>query len=180
MSRLSRFANLFRHRALDTEFDDELKFHFEMRVEKNLRRGLSQADAELEARRHLGSTLRAREGMREARIMMWIDTLVRDMVYGARLLSRQPGSSFLAVLTLSLGIGANAVVFSLLHAALLRPLPFPSADRLVAVVDNFRADGAVNVPPTVPELLDVRAATRSLDPISFFDMRDAQINGGTE
>ena len=90
MSRLSRFGNLFRHRALDAEFDDELKFHFEMRVEKNLGRGLSQADAELEARRHLGSTLRAREGMREARIMMWIDTLVRDLVYQA--LADQPWS----------------------------------------------------------------------------------------
>ena len=179
MSRLSRFANLFRHRALDTEFDDELKFHFEMRVEKNLRRGLSQADAEVEARRHLGSTLRAREGMREARIMMWIDTLVRDMVYGARLLSRQPGSSFLAVLTLSLGIGANAVIFSLLHAALLRPLPFTDADRLVAVVDQVRTSGR-NVSPTVPELLDVRAASATLAPVSFFDVRDAQINGGTE
>jgi putative ABC transport system permease protein len=180
MSRFSRLANLWRHRALDAEFDDELKFHFEMRVEKNLGRGMTREEAELEARRHLGSTLRAKEGMREARVMMWIETLFRDLAYGARMFRRQPGTTLLAVLTLSLGIGANAVIFSLLHAALLRPLPFPSADRLVAVVDNFRTDGAVNMPPTVPELLDVRAATRTLDPISFFDMRDAQINGGTE
>ena len=141
MSRFSRFTNLWRHRALDAEFDDELRFHFEMRVEKNLRRGMSQADAELEARRHLGSTLRAREGMREARIMMWIDTLFRDLSYGARMFRRQPGTTFLAVLTLSLGIGANAVIYSLLHAALIQPLPFPDADRLVAVVDNFRTRG---------------------------------------
>ena len=180
MSRFSRLANLWRHRALDAEFDDELRFHFEMRVEKNLSRGMTREEAELDARRHLGSTLRAKEGMREARVTMWIETLFRDLAYGARMFRRQPGTTFLAILTLSLGIGANTVIFSLLHAALLRPLPFPSADRLVAVVDNFRADGAVNVPPTVPELLDVRAATRTLDPISFFDMRDAQINGGTE
>ena len=180
MSRFSRLANLWRHRALDAEFDDELRFHVEMRVEKNLRRGMTRGEAEREARRHIGSTLRAKEGMREARIMMWLETLFRDLAYGARMLRRQPVTTLLAVLTLSLGIGANTVIFSLLHAALLRPLPFPSADRLVAVVDNFRADGAVTLPPTVPELLDVRAATRTLDPISFFDMRDAQINGGTE
>ena len=54
---------------------------------------------------------------------------------------RQPGTTFLAVLTLSLGIGANAVIYSLLHAALIRPLPFPDADRLVAVVDNFVTEG---------------------------------------
>lgn len=180
MSLISRLANLWRHRALDTEFDDELRFHYEMRVEKNLRRGMTWQEADLDARRHIGSTLRAKEGMREARVMMWIETLFRDLAYGARMFRRQPGTTALAVLTLSFGIGANTVIFSLLHAALLRPLPFPAADRLVAVVDNFRADGAVNVPPTVPELLDVRAATRTLDPISFFDMRDAQINGGTE
>lgn len=180
MSLINRFTNLWRHRSLDVEFDDELTFHVEMRVEKNLKRGLSRADAELEARRHLGSTIRAKEGMREARIMMWVDTLFRDLAHGARMFRRQPGTTFLAVLTLSLGIGANTVIYSLLHAALLRPLPFPDPGRLVAVVDNFRADGTVNVSPTVPEILDVRAASRTLDPISFFDTRDAQINGGTE
>jgi predicted permease len=177
---LGRFMNLWRHRALDADFDDELAFHLEMRVEKNLRRGLSRAEAELEARRHLGSTLRAKEGMREARIMMWIETLFRDLSYGARMFRRQPGTTFLAVLTLSLGIGANAVIYSLLHAALIRPLPFPDADRLVGVVDNFQTDSRSGAAPTVPELLDVRAASRTLAPISFYDTRDAQINGGTE
>ena len=118
--------------------------------------------------------------MREARVMMWIDTLFRDLSYGARMLRRQPGTTFLAVLTLSLGIGANTVIYSLLHAALIRPLPFPDADRLVAVVDNFVTQNQSARSPTVPELLDVRAASRTLDPVSFFDTRDAQINGGTE
>jgi hypothetical protein len=147
MSRLSRFTNLWRHRTLDTEFEDELAFHVDMRIEKNLQRGMSREEAEREARRHLGSTLRAKEGMREARIMMWIDTLGRDLAYGARMFLRQPGTTFLAVVTLSLGIGANAVIFSLLHAALLRPLPFPEADRLVAIVDNFLAEATSPLAP---------------------------------
>jgi len=74
-----------------------------------------------------------------------IRTILRDLSYG------QPTSTLLAVLTLSPGVGANAVIYSLLHAVLLRPLPFPDAHRLVAVVDNFRADGQSNVPPTVPK-----------------------------
>jgi len=110
----------------------------------------------------------------------WIETLLRDLWYGARLFLRQPGTTFLAVLTLSLGIGANAVIYSLLHAVLLRPLPFPEAERLVAVVDNYRTDGVRNVSPTVPELLDVRAASRHLDALSFYDTRDVQVSGGTE
>ena len=112
--------------------------------------------------------------------MRWIETLLRDVSYGARLFRRQPGATFLAVLTLSLGIGANAAIYSVLHAALLRPLPFPDPERLVSVVDHFRVDGVRTVPPTVPELLDVRAASRHLQAISFFDMRDVQIGGGTE
>jgi putative ABC transport system permease protein len=180
MSRLSRFTNLWRSRALDAELDAELQFHLHMRIEANLRAGMTRADAEREARRHLGGALRHREGMREARVYMSLDTLVRDVAYGARQFRRQPGSVLLVLLALSLGIGANAVIFSLLHAALLRPLPFREPDRLVAIVDNERADNRTNLSPTVPELLDLRAATRTLGGISFFDVRDVQIVGGTE
>jgi len=112
--------------------------------------------------------------------MNLLDTLIRDLRHGVRLLLRQPILSFLAVLTLSLGIGANATIFSLLNAALLRPLPFPHADRLIAVVDGFRADGVAGIPPTVPELLDVRRASRTLEALSFYDTRDFQISGGDE
>jgi predicted permease len=180
MPALSRFVNLFRRRSVDSELDDELTFHVEMLIDKYMRQGLSRDEAIRAARRHAGNMLIAKEDMREARIMMWIDSLARDLVYGARMFLRQPGTSLLAVLTLSLGIGANTVIYSLLHAALLRPLPFPSPDRLVAVVDNFATQNQFDTGPTVPETLDVRAASRTLDPVSFFDTRDVQINGGTE
>src|SRR5687768_9809734 len=128
MSRMSRFLNLWRGRALDREFEDELRFHFEMRVLANLRAGMTRGDAEREAHRHLGGTLQAKEGMRDARVMTWLENAARDLRHGARLFLRQPGATSLAVLTLSLGIGANAVIFSLLYAVLLRPLPFEGAE----------------------------------------------------
>ena len=180
MPALLRFVNLFRRRSVDRELDDELAFHVEMLIEKYMKQGLSRNEAEQRARRHAGNTVIAKEDMREVHIMMWIDSLARDLIYGARMFLRQPGTTFLAVLTLSLGIGANTVIYSLLHAALLRPLPFPSPDRLVAVVDNFATQSQFDISPTVPETLDVRAASRTLDPVSFFDTRDVQINGGTE
>src|SRR6185503_7381379 len=177
---LSRFVNLFRRRSVDRELDDELTFHVEMLTDKYLRQGMTRDEAARAARRHAGNTVIAKEDMREVDIMMWIDSLARDLVYGARMFLRQPGTTFLAVLILSLGIGANTVIYSLLHAAMIRPLPFPSADRLVAVVDNFATQNQFGTGPTVPEMLDVRAASRTLDPVSFFDARDVQINGGTE
>ena len=65
----------------------------------------------------------------------WLSTFGRDLRHGARLFLRQPGTTALAVITLSLGIGANTVIFSLVHALLLRPLPFPDGDRLISVID---------------------------------------------
>jgi predicted permease len=180
MARLAKLLNLFRRDSVDRELDAELRFHVDMLIEKYQARGMSRPDAERAARRHAGNTLIAKEDMREAHIMMWIDSLVRDLIYGARMFRRQPLPTFLAVLTLSLGIGANTVIYSLLHAALIRPLPFPSSDRLVAVVDNFAAENRSDMSPSVPEMLDVRTASRTLDPISYFDTRDVQINGGTE
>jgi len=101
VSRLSRFVNLWRARELDRDLDDELAFHFEMRIEKNLRNGLDRAEAEAEARRHLGGTLRAKEGMHEARVMVWLESVAADVRHGLRLLLRRPGLSALALLTLS-------------------------------------------------------------------------------
>ncbi len=86
----------------------------------------------------------------------------------------------MVVATLSLGIGASAAMFSLLNAALFRPLPFPDAGRLVALSDAIRGDERRVANPMIPELLDVRAASTTFEAISFFDTRDSQINGGAE
>ena len=138
MSALSRFLNQWRGRALHAEFDEELRFHFEARVEANERAGMARAEAESEARRHLGSTVKATEGMHEARISGLAGGLARDLRHALRLVRRRPAAMMLAVVTLSLGIGANAAIFSLLDASLFRPLPFPSAHQLVTILDRDR------------------------------------------
>src|SRR5215831_7995221 len=180
MSIFRRFLNLWRQDSLQSEFNDELRFHLRMRTDANIRSGMSREDAEREARQQVGSFTNVSEGMREARLISWLDTLARDLHHGARLLLRQPILASLAVLTLALGIGANATIFSLLNAALLQPLPFPESNRLVAIADGFRADGVTGMPPTVPELLDIRNSSRSFEGVSFYDTRDFQINGGSE
>jgi putative ABC transport system permease protein len=180
MSMFRRFLNLFRQETLHREFDDELRFHMEMRIDRNMRDGMNRDDAEAEARSHLGNSLNIKEDMRDTRIIGWIESLVSDIRHGLRLFKHQPGLTALAVLTLSLGIGANATIFSLLNAALFRPLPFADSQGLVALVDGFRAGRATNVPPTVPELLDTRQMSRDLKTVSFYDTRDFQIYDGRE
>src|SRR5262245_60864627 len=179
MSAWNRFVNLWRAKALDRDFDEELRFHLDMQTERNRQRGADPREAELHARRRFGSVLRAREGMREARVLVWIESLSADLQHGARLLRRRGGLAALAIATLSLGIGANAAIFTLLNAILLRPLPFDRPDRLVAIIDRFKI-AANAVPPTIPEILDLGERNRTLASVAFFDTRDFRITGSDE
>jgi len=178
MSLLSRFFNRWREPKLSQEFDDEIAFHLEQRVERNVREGMDVTAARAEARRHFGNVSLAREGMRQARVASWVDDFAADIRYAFRVFARQPVLTGIAVLTLSLGIGANAAIYSVLNAVLFRPLPFPDADRTVLVNERLRSGGGTS--PTIPEILDIRARSRTLDVVTFFDTRDAQIDGGSE
>ena len=113
------------------------------------------------------------------RIATSLDGVGADIRHGIRVFGRSPGLTLLVIVTLSLGIGANAAIFSVFQAVLLRPLPYPDADRLVVLVDG-QVGGRGLTSPTIPELLEVRSATRQLDRVSFFDTRDFQITGGDE
>jgi putative ABC transport system permease protein len=179
MSWIGRLRNRWREGALARDFDAELRFHLECRTEDNIRRGMTPEEAGQEARRHMGNLTRAREEMRAARVATWLDGLGGDIRHGVRVFARHPLLTCLAVLTLSLGIGANAAIFSVFEAVLLRPLPYPAADRLVVLLDGRTGDRAV-MTPTIPELLDVRASTHGFDAFTFFDTRDFQIAGGEE
>lgn len=107
-----------------------------------------------------------------------IHRLASDVGHGWRVFSRQRLRAAIAVVTLSLAVGANAAIFSVLYAVILRPFPFPDAGRMMLVVDRTRSSGQTS--PTIPELLDLRARSRTLDVVTFFDTRDFQVNGGHE
>ncbi len=133
MRLLNRLRNLWRRPALERDFDEELRFHFDMRVERNLRGGMTREAAETEARRHMGSTLRAREGMHDARVVPWVESIGRDVTYAFRSLVRQRAFTAVAVLTIALGIGANTAIYSVLQAVWIDAVPFPDPSRLVLV-----------------------------------------------
>src|SRR5260370_13872094 len=120
---MQRLAGLFHHRHLESDLDAELRSHLEMAVETNLRSGMSAEDARREARRSFGGVEQAKELYREQRGVPMIETTIQDLRFGLRLLRRSPGFSVLAILCLTLGIGANAAVFSWVGGVLFLPYP---------------------------------------------------------
>src|SRR6266700_2140283 len=109
---VQRLFSLFRRRRLEDDLDDELRSHLEMAVELNQRKGMSGQDARREALKSFGGVEQTKENYRDQRGLPMIDTTLQDLRFGFRMLRRSSGFSMLAVICLTLGIGANAAVFS--------------------------------------------------------------------
>jgi predicted permease len=153
---IHRLAAIFRRRRLEDDLDAELRSHLEMAVERNLRKGMSAEDACRAAQREFGGIEQTKELYRDQRGLPMIETTLQDLRFGLRMLRRSPGFSVLAILCLTLGIGANAAVFSWIEGILFRPYPAVThQERLVAVGGTSRGEPGGN-PLSWPDFQDLQ------------------------
>src|SRR5438477_1162327 len=134
---MSWWSDLFRKRALDTQLDSEVRFHVEELISENVAAGMTPDQARRKALLEFGGREQVKEELRDVHRLPVLETAASNFRSAFRFIRKSPTFSITVVLTLALGIGANSAVFSAIDAILLRPLPFPNGDQLMAI-SQFR------------------------------------------
>jgi predicted permease len=178
MKILAYFRSLaarFLHRGeAEADLERELGSHIQHRADDLERSGLARAEAERRARIEFGGQGRFKEEVRETFGGNFIETLILDVRYSLRVLRKSPGFTMVAVLTLALAIGANAVVFGLLNALIVRPMNLPEVQSLYGI-DRVGADVPTQ---SYPDYIDLRDRNRSFDGLAAYRIAEAGLDTG--
>jgi predicted permease len=163
-----RLRTLARRRALESDLDDELRFHLEMQTAANVRLGMSPTIASATARRDFGRIEAHKDEYRDRWGARLLEAFMQDMRTGVRHLIRRPAISLAIIIAMALGIGANTAVFTVFNAIVLTPPPYAEADRLVrlrATLPQAKIDDALF---SAPEIRDLRARAGTLSDVAEF------------
>ncbi len=172
------WQRLFKKPELERKLDAELQFHFDRQVADDIRRGMSADDARRTARLKFGGLEQVKEDCRDARGTRRLESTIQDVRFALRMLRRSPGFTIVAVISLALGIGANAAMFSIVNAVLWRPLPYPNASRMVVIYESLKRGGAVN--DSWPDYLDWRSQNDVFENIAAIRPLNVKLSGTGE
>jgi putative ABC transport system permease protein len=175
---LSRLRALLRSGRMDRDIDDEITSHLAEATDEYIRQGLSPKDARAAARRSFGGVLHAKDVYRDVRSFLWLQELVRDLRFGARMLAKHRWMTLAAVVTLAIGLAANNTVFTIVNAILLRDLPFDKPDRIVAIGARLGNVRTLNAGVSYADFQDWQAAIRSFEGLAA--VRQTTMNVGDE
>jgi putative ABC transport system permease protein len=157
---------------------DEFDSHLRMHIDDNIRAGMSPDAARRDAKLRLGGLEQAKEQYRDRRSIPLLHHLAQDFRFGARVLRHSPTFTIAAILTLGLGVGVNAAIFSVVNAVLLRPLPFPRADRLMLVWATNTKSGDRQDVASYPDFESWKTQTASFGAMAAFTTRGVTLAGG--
>lgn len=163
-SLLARLGELASWRSRGARLDDEIEHHIELLTESMVARGVSPADARLAARKEFGNIDRVRIMHREQRGFLWFDTMVQDVRFALRILTRERGFALTAIVVLGVGIGVNNMFFTLVYAHKFRGLPIADADRIVSV--TAYDDRVPRRPLTLEEFRELQGSVGALESIA--------------
>ena len=177
-----KLQTLFRPQRVAQRLDDEMQFHLDEQIAENIAAGMSREEARYAALRTFGNPTGLKEDTQDTWGWVWLHEIGRDLRHGVRMLRKNPGFSSVAVLTLTLGIGATASIFSVVDSVLLRRLPYRDPSRLVSVYEERSSTGFPRKQFTPANFADCKAQTAifrdvaAVDADRFYNLTG---NGGT-
>jgi putative ABC transport system permease protein len=175
-----RWMRFFHRERWDRERESELQTYIEIETDENIARGMKPEEARHAARRKLGNLTLIREEIHRMDSLTLIESLWHDVRCGLRMLRKNTGFALVAVLTLALGIGANTAIFSVIHAVLLRPLPFDQPDRIVVVLESNPSKGFPQFSVSPPNYMDWRKEASAFQYMSSVSRGHFSYTGGAE
>jgi putative ABC transport system permease protein len=177
LSFFQRLRNLFRKDTLDRDFDAEISTHLDLAIEENLKNGLSPENARRKALIQFGGTQQAKENHRDSRGLPLLESFFQDLRFALRTFLKNPGFTAIAVLTLALGIGANAAIFSVVRGVLLRPLANHDEDRLLYIRQSAPGIGDADTAFSVPEIKDISTGLKTIKALGTLSALDFTVVG---
>jgi predicted permease len=172
-----RLRGALRFGRRDADLEEELRLHAELAADEARRRGV-EGDSMRLSRIRVGGEAQAMDLLRDQRGLPWLEDLLRDVRHGLRAFRRAPSFAAVVILTLTLGIGANTAIFSIINGVLLRPLPYPQPAQLMYLTTQLPALGFSQFPASVAEYLEFQQFNHSFADVGAFRTGEANLVAG--